>query len=76
MVFVFNRFYVHEVWYSGFAGRLYGYSRLITSGTCYLAKTGYVQRDITPFFMLLVAPMAAIVESKFLSHKSSLGIRE
>ena len=40
-----NRGYVQEVRYSGFAGRLYGCSRLITSGTSNLAKTGYVKRQ-------------------------------
>jgi hypothetical protein len=33
--------YVQDVRYAGFAGRLYGCSRLITSGTSYLAKTGH-----------------------------------
>ena len=32
----------------------------------------YVQRDIAPFFMLLVALMATIVESKFLTFMSSM----
>jgi len=39
--------YVQDVLYAGFAGRLYGCSRLITSGTSYLAKTG--QEKITIF---------------------------
>ena len=38
-----NRGYVQEVRYSGFAGRVYGCSRLNTSGTSNLVKTGYVQ---------------------------------
>ena len=43
MVFAQNRGYVQDVLYSGFAGRLYGCSRLITSRTSNLAKTGYVK---------------------------------
>ena len=35
-----NAGYVQEVLYAGYAGRLYGRSRLITSGTCNPAITG------------------------------------
>jgi hypothetical protein len=38
---------VQDVLYTGFAGRLYGCSRLITSGTSYLAKIGH--KKITIF---------------------------
>ncbi len=45
MTVVQNRGYAQEVLYSGFAGRVYGCSWLITSGTSNLAKTGYVERQ-------------------------------
>ena len=59
--------YVQEVRYTGFAGRLYGCSRLITSGTSYPAKTGYVQCNSALFLMFLKAPITEIAESRFLS---------
>ena len=61
--------YVQEVRYSGFAGRLYGCSRLITSGTSYPAITGYIQYNIALFLMFLKAPITEIAESKFLSFR-------
>ena len=59
--------YVQDVRYSGFAGRLYGCSRLITSGTSNPAKTGYVKwrewrHDDRPN-----AVSGPFAESKFLS---------
>jgi hypothetical protein len=38
--------YVQDVLYAGFAGRLYGCNRLITSGTSYLAKTSHEETTI------------------------------
>ena len=62
-----SSFYVQEVLYSGFAGRLYGCSRLITSGTSNLAKTGYVKHPTMALLMRQNIPMVAIAESKLLS---------
>ncbi len=42
-----NRGYVQDVLYSGFTGRLYGCSRLITSGTSNLAKNRLCQMGKT-----------------------------
>ena len=56
--------YVQDVRYSGFAGRLYGCSRLITSGTSNPAKTGDVKTRkwgvLTDFYPYLVASLQAI----------------